>query len=107
MKKNETLQNEEKNQILAGNSKLNFNFSNEVANFFFFCKSFSKSSVSKKSEVKMESFFDFKKLVFFFSFPFNDSAASRKKSKDEGKVESFRIADPSDPSSNLALGSVL
>ena len=36
MKKNETLQNEEKNQILAGNSKLNFNFSNEVANFFFF-----------------------------------------------------------------------
>ena len=54
----------------------------------------------------MESFFDFKKLVFFFSFPFNDSAASRKKSKDdldEGKVESFRIADPSDPSSNLAL----
>ena len=53
--------------------------------------------------MKMESFFDFKKLVFFFSFSFNDSAASRKKSKDEGKVESFRIADPSDPSSNLAL----
>ena len=51
----------------------------------------------------MESFFDFKNLIFFFSFPFNDSAASRKKSKDEGKVESFRIADPSDPSSNLAL----
>ena len=45
MKKNETLQNEEKNQILAGNSKLNFNFSNEVANFFFF---FAK--VSRKAQ---------------------------------------------------------